>query len=182
MRRCSETFLVVEVLQVKMENEDGEEKEEEIVSFAVVSLADEKRLMACLNCCTTPMHYVSAGGKGEGGAGSGRNLGLPKKRLIRVALLDLRTDRWVVLSEEGGREDDKKKQWRHHCWFKILNQHIEFAVQFEEITSTGRLNVQVVAKVLFNDETLMDKSGQALGSSVVAWWRFLEICLTAVSE
>ena len=41
-----------------MENEDGEEKEEEIVSFAVVPLADVKRLMACLNGCTTPMHYV----------------------------------------------------------------------------------------------------------------------------
>ena len=106
----------------------------------------------------------------------------PKKRLIRVALLDLRTDRWVVLSEKCGGEDDKKRQWRHHCRFEFLNQHMEFAVQFKEITSTGRLNVQVVAKVLFNDETLMDKSGQALGSSVVAWWRFLEICLTAVSE
>jgi len=38
-----------------MENEDGEEKEEEIVSFAVVPLADEKRLMACLYGCATPI-------------------------------------------------------------------------------------------------------------------------------
>ena len=184
MRRFPETFLVVEVLEVGMENEDGEEEAEEMVSFAMVPLADDTRFLACLNDCITPMHYVSAGEEGGVGAGSGGNFGLPapKNRLIRVALLDLRTDRWVVLSEKDGREDDKKKQWRHYCHFDFIGQHVEFAARFAKVTSTGLLCVQVVAKVLFNDETLADKTGQALGSSVVAWWRFFETCLTGVSK
>jgi len=181
MRRFPETFLMVEVLQVGMEGEDGEEGGEKIVSFAMVPLVDEKRLMACLNECITPMHHISAE---EGGGGAGEDFGLlaPKNRLIRVALLDLRTDRWIVLSEKGGREDARKRQWRHHCRFDFLGQHVEFAAHFMKATSTKPLCVRVFAKVRPNDETLADKSDEALGGSVVVWWRFLETCLTGVSE
>lgn len=180
MRRFPETFLVVEVLQVGMEGGDGEEEGEEIVSFAVVPLVDEKRLMAFFNECTTPMQFISAEGEGGGGGGGDFGMPAPKKRLIRIALLDLRTDRWVVLSEKNGRDDDRNKK-RNHCRFNFLGQHVEFAAGFEK-SSTGRLNAQVHAKVLFTDETSADKGDEALGSSVVAWWRFLEICLTGVSE
>ena len=122
-----------------------------------------------------------------GGQGQKQKSLLPaaENLVTRVSLFDGYTDRCVVLSERIGcqvetdGETGGKSSQQHHCRFPFFDQHVEFAAHFKFYSSMIPMTVQVVPTVVCEDGT--EKREPALGNSVLAWWRFFEICLTGTN-
>lgn len=187
LRRFKETFMVVEVIKIET-NDGGEEEGDEMVAFTVVHVADEEGLSNMLTTPSTPLQFVTLGGGGGGGVGS--KCLLPADSVVfRVSLPDIETERWIVLTEKYFRKkgstelriNTEMEHYARHCRFAFLRQHVEFVLCCPAGSVRAPATLQVVPTVIVDHADLNQERKADLGSSALAWWRFLDICLTGVS-
>lgn len=163
-RRFLGAFLLVEVEKAGGVGDDGEATGKEMVAFAGVHLTDEKSICDLFETSSVPLQFVTVGG--GGGQGGGVHSVFPTVAdsvVLRVSILDLKIDRWMVLSErflgkENGTENEKQReQYPRLCRLAFLSQHVNFAVWCSVVPPEVPPTVQVIPRVVFDDGTSKHK-------------------------